>query len=146
MDNLHIPSVLKAGGVGAGIAILAGVLGFIPVLGDIIGFCMLCGGFLIPITSGMLYGYFAPGQEDTAQSAVGGALSGGAGGLLLGIFTAISGSAMSAISDAGVGAGDAIVGGIFGSLICACGFGIAGLVLGAIGGVLWPLVQKQMGQ
>jgi len=146
MDGLHIPSVVKAGGIGAGIAIVAGLLGYIPFLGGFVALCMLCGGFLIPIASGVLYGYFAPGEETISQSAIGGALSGGAAGVLLGIFTGINTSAMSAISDAGVGVGDALAGGAITAVLCACGFGIAGLVLGAIGGAVWPAVQGQMGK
>lgn len=146
MEGLNIPSVMKAGAIGAGIAIVAGLLGYIPVLGDFVGFCLLCGGFLIPIASGMLYGYFAPGKEETAQSAIGGALSGGAAGLLLGIFTGINTAALGAVTDSGVGLGDALAGGTITALLCACGFGIAGLVLGAIGGVIWPLVQGRVGK
>ena len=68
MNNLDMQSVLKAGGIGAGIAILLGVLSFIPVIGGFIAILFLCGGFLIPVASGVLYGYFAPGLEDTSTS------------------------------------------------------------------------------
>ncbi len=142
MNNIDMQSVLKAGGIGAGVAIVLGILSLIPVIGPIIGFIFLCGGFLIPIAAGMLYGYFAPGLEDTATAAIGGALAGGASGILLAVFSAISGGISSGLQE-GVGAGLAggAISGIFG-VLC---FGIMGFVLGAVGGLIWPFVQKQMG-
>ena len=142
MNNIDVQSVLKAGGAAAGIAILLGVLSFVPVIGGIAVVCFLCGGILIPVGGGLLYGYFAPGEEDTTTAAIGGALAGGASGILLAIFWAIV-NAVSAGIQEGVGGGltTGAVGGIGGSLC----FGILGFVLGAVGGLIWPMVQKQMG-
>ncbi|MFQ5435346.1 MAG: hypothetical protein ACE5FD_10765, partial [Anaerolineae bacterium] len=108
MSGLHMPSVLKAGGAAAGVAILLGLSTMIPFIGGFVAICFLCGGFLIPIGGGMAYGYFAPGEEDTGQSAIGGALSGLAAGVLLGIFSAITGSFSSGVSE---GLGSAVASG-----------------------------------
>lgn len=143
MDNIDFPSVLKAGGAAAGVAILLSVMSLIPVVGPIIGFCFLCGGVLIPIAAGMLYGYFAPGQEDTSTAAIGGALSGGAGGILLAVFSAISSSVVTGLQD-GVGSG--LTAGLGSGIFVSICFGVMGFVLGAVGGLLWPMVQKQMGR
>lgn len=143
MNNLHMPSVLKAAGVTAGIAIVLGLLSLIPVIGPVIGLCFLCGGVLIPIAGGMLYGYFAPGLEDTTTAAIGGALAGGVGGILLAIFSSISNAVTAGLQE-GIGGGLAAgaISGVFGALC----LGIMGFILGAIGGIMWPLVQNQFGQ
>ncbi len=142
MSSLHMPSVLKAGGAAAGLAILLGLISMIPVIGGFIAICFLCGGFLIPIGGGMAYGYLAPGEEDTSQSALGGALSGLAAGVLLGVFSALSGSISTGLSE---GLGSAVASGAIATILCAGGLGVMGLILGAIGGLLWPMVQKQIG-
>lgn len=142
MNNIDMQSVLKAGGVGAGVAILLGVLSFIPVIGGFIAILFLCGGFFIPIAAGMLYGYFAPGEEDTSTAAIGGALAGGASGILLAIFSAISNAVVGTATD-GIGTG--LAGGAMSGIVGALCFGIMGFVLGAIGGLIWPFIQKQMG-
>ncbi len=144
MDNLHIPSVLKAGGTGAGIAVVLGLLSYIPFVGPFIGICFFCGGFLIPIGSGIGYGYFAPGEETTSTSAVGGGLAGGVGGLILGIFSGINATIFTALSDSATSGGEALAGGAIVTVMFVCGLGFMGLILGAIGGVIWPLIQGQM--
>jgi hypothetical protein len=143
MNNIDMQSVLKAGGAAASVAIVLGLLSLVPVIGGIAAVCFLCGGILIPVGGGMLYGYFAPGEEDTSTAAIGGALAGGASGILLAVFWAIVNAVSTGIQE-GVGGGltSGAAGGIGGSLC----FGIFGFVLGAIGGLIWPLVQKQMGR
>lgn len=143
MDKIDMQSVLKAGGASAGVAIVLSLLSIIPVIGPVIGFCFLCGGILIPIGAGMLYGYFAPGEEDTSTAAIGGALAGGAGGVILAIFSAISSSVVTGMQD---GLGSGLAAGLGGGIVVSICFGISGFVLGAIGGLAWPLVQKQMGR
>lgn len=140
--NLHMGSVVKSGGLAAAVAVLLGLLSFIPVLGDVIGFCFICGGFLIPIGAGLGYGYFAPGEEEIMDSAVGGALAGGASGLLLGIFAGLSATVTSVVTE---NVGEAVIGGAILTLLCVCGLGIMGMVLGAVGGAIWPLIQKRSG-
>ncbi|MCP5099559.1 MAG: hypothetical protein GY943_28730, partial [Chloroflexi bacterium] len=142
MNNLDMQSVLKAGGASAGIAVILSLLSMIPVVGQFVAICFLCGGILIPVVGGMLYGYFAPGEEDTQTAAVGGALAGGVGGIILAIFSAITGAVSTGLAE-GVGSG--LAAGAMGGVFTALCFGIMGFVLGAIGGLLWPLVQKQMG-
>lgn len=139
-NGIDVPSVLKAGGISAGVAVVLGILGLIPVIGPFIGICFLCGGFLIPVAAGMLYGYFAPGKEDMATSAIGGALAGGAGGIILAVFSAVTGAIGTTMQE-GLGGGLAAgaSSGIFGALC----LGIFGFILGAIGGVIWPFVQDQ---
>lgn len=140
MDNIDMNSVLKAGGIAAGVAIVLNILSLIPFVGGIFGFLLLCGGVFIPIAGGMMYGYFAEGDEDTQTAAIGGALAGGASGVILAVFGAILGAVSGTLSE-GVGTGLAAgaIGGI-GGTIC---LGILGFVFGAIGGVIWPMVQNQ---
>jgi hypothetical protein len=139
MNDIHMPSILKSGGAAAGLALILLLLTFIPVLGDVFGIVFICGGFLIPIAAGIGYGYLAPGKEELSQSAIGGALAGGVGGVLLAIFFGIQ----AAITGAATGGlGEALVGGTVATLFCVCGLGIAGLIFGAIGGVIWPLIQN----
>lgn len=135
-----MPSVLKAAGVSAGVAVLLGILSLIPFVGGFIAICFLCGGIFIPIGAGMLYGYFAPGEEDTQTAAIGGALAGGAGGIFLAIFSAISGGVSAGLQE-GVGSG--LAAGAMGGVMTALCFGVFGFILGGIGGVIWPMVQKQ---
>lgn len=139
-NGLDVQSVVKAGGASAAVAILLGVLGFIPFIGPFIAICFLCGGFLIPIGAGMLYGYFAPGKEDTATAALGGALAGGVGGIILAVFSSLTGAVSTGLQE-GVGGGLAAgaMSGIVGSLC----LGIIGFALGAIGGVVWPAIQDR---
>ncbi|MCP4424760.1 MAG: hypothetical protein GY803_09730 [Chloroflexi bacterium] len=140
MNNLHMPSVLKAAGISAGVAVLLGLLSLIPVVGGFIAICFLCGGILIPVAAGMLYGYFAPGEEDTQTAAIGGALAGGAGGILLAVFSAISGGVSAGLQE-GIGGG--LAAGAMGGVMTALCFGVFGFILGGIGGVIWPTVQNQ---
>ena len=140
MNNLHMQSVLKAGGVSAGVAILLGVLSLIPFIGPFVAICFLCGGILIPVAAGMLYGYFAPGEEDMSAAAVGGALAGGVGGIFLAIFSAVTGAVTTGLQE---GLGGGLAAGATGGIFSALCLGIMGFILGGIGGAIWPLVQKQ---
>ncbi|MCA9935645.1 MAG: hypothetical protein H6662_11930 [Ardenticatenaceae bacterium] len=140
MENIHMQSVIKAGAAAAGVAILLGLVSLIPFLGQVVAICLVCGGFLIPVGAGIAYGYFAPGEEDMTTSAIGGALSGGASGLILGVFSGLSSAVGTAFSS---NIGDALASGTAATLLCVCGFGLSGLVFGAIGGVIWPMIQNQ---
>ncbi len=140
MNNIHMQSVIKSGAAAAAVAIVLGLLSLIPVLGSVAAICLTCAGFLIPVGAGIGYGYLAPGEEDTATSALGGALSGGASGLILGIFSGLSSAVSTAMSSS---VGDAFASGTAATLLCVCGLGLGGLVFGAIGGVIWPLIQGQ---
>ena len=142
MDNINMQSVLKAGGIAAGVAIVLGILSLIPFLGAIFGIVLFCGGIFIPIGGGMLYGYFTPGKEDMQTAAIGGALAGGASGIILAVFNAISSTVGVGVSE-GVGTGLA-AGALSGTVGAIC-FGIFGFILGGVGGAVWPYIQDQVG-
>lgn len=137
-------SVVKAGGIAAAIGVVLAVLGGIPLL-NCLFFPLLCiGAFLLPIGAGVGYGYYAPGKEDLAQSALGGALAGGFGGIAYGLVTGLMGLVTNAgmatfleDADVAVGVGGTAIS-FLGSLCLPL---ITGLVLGAIGGLIWPLIQ-----
>ncbi len=143
--NINTGSVVKAGGLAAIIGLVLALLGAIPFLNCLI-FPLLCiGAVLLPIGAGMGYGYFTPGQESTAQSATGGALAGAFGGLVYGLvnglismFTNAGAAAMLEDADLAVGASAGLVT-LVGSVCISLVFG---LILGAIGGVLWPAFQR----
>ena len=142
--NIDTGSVVKAGGIAAAAGLVLAVLGAIPFLNCLI-FPLLCiGAFLLPIGAGLGYGYFAPGREDLGTSAIGGALAGGFGGFayglisgLLGLVTNAGAAAMLEDSNIVVGAGGTAIS-FLGALCIPI---VTGLVLGAIGGLLWPLIQ-----
>ena len=129
MNNLDMQSVLKAGAFAAGVAIVLNILSIIPFIGGIFGFLLICGGIFIPIAGGMGYGYFATGKEDTQTAAIGGALSGGVSGIIMGVGSALLGTETFTVSGPIAGA------------VC---LGIMGFVLGAIGGVVWPQIQDRI--
>lgn len=140
MDRIDMNSVLKAGGIAAGVAIVLSILSLIPFIGAIFGILLICGGIFIPIAGGMMYGYFAEGEEDTQTALLGGALSGGAGSVILAIFSAVLNTITGTVAE-GVGSGlaaGAVTG--IGGLICG---GLFGFALGALGGLIWPMVQTQ---
>lgn len=144
--KINTGSVVKAGGIAAGIGVVLAILGAIPFLNCLV-FPLLClGAVLLPIGAGMGYGYFTPGREEMTQSATGGALAGGFGGfvygLVNGIVSMITGAGAAAMLDefdVAAGAGTDIVG-LLGGVCLSVVFG---LVLGAIGGVLWPVFQRE---
>lgn len=142
--NIDTSSVVKAGGIAAAIGVVLAILGGIPLL-NCLFFPLLClGAVLLPIGAGVGYGYYAPGKEDLGQSALGGALAGGFGGFAYGLATGL----MSLVTNAGVAAfledADIAVGAggtaasFLGSLCIPI---VTGLVLGAIGGLIWPIIQ-----
>ncbi|MDX1662256.1 MAG: hypothetical protein R3272_00585 [Candidatus Promineifilaceae bacterium] len=148
--NIHNGSVIKAGGLAAVVALLLGlltlVIGLIPFLGDVL-VCLLAplvclGWFLIPLGAGVGYGYLAPGKETVSESALGGALAGGFAGLVYGILSGIANAtgagavAVMQQTDVAVDLGAGAI------LIALCGPTLVGLVLGALGGVVWPLFQR----
>lgn len=142
MDNIDMNSVMKAGGIAAGVAIVLSILSLIPFIGGIFGILLFCGGIFIPIAGGMMYGYFAVGEEDTRTGAIGGALAGGASGVILAVFSAILNTITGTVAE-GVGSGLAAGAGT-GILGTIC-LGLLGFGFGALGGVIWPMVQNQFG-
>ena len=143
--NINTGSVIKAGGIAAGVGLVLAILSGIPFLNCLVIPLLCIGAALLPIGAGMGYGYFTPGREEMSQSALGGALAGAFGGLAFGIGTGI----MALITDAGAAVflqdADIAVnsgGNLGGVLVSSCLFVVAGLVLGAIGGLLWPAFQR----
>ena len=139
--KIDFGSVIKAGGVAAAAAVVLGIISQIPFFGSILWFCFCIGGFLIPIGAGALYGYFAPGREDIGESALGGLLAGGTAGIIYGIFQGISALVFLIFDSSNVV--DALAASAITTVFSVCGFAIAGLLFGAIGGMLWILIQQR---
>lgn len=136
--NFNMNSVVKAGGLAAAVGLIAALLANIPVLDVVVVPILCCGWFLIPLSGGAAYGYFTPGKETLGESALGGALAGGFGGLVFGIIAGITGVATNV--SASIGEQGASV------LLITCFTVFVGLLLGAIGGALWPLFQANRGR
>lgn len=142
--NIDVSSVVKAGGAAAVVGLILGVLSGIPLLSCLVVPLLCLGSFLLPTGAGLGYGYLAPGKEDVGQSALGGSLAGGFGGLVYGLASGIMGLITNAgaavmLEDADLVAG--ATAGIVGLSITLCIAVVAGFIFGAIGGLLWPLVQ-----
>jgi len=137
MFNINGPSLLKAGTLGAAIAGLLYLMALTPFFNNVLMVLLLAGAVLIPIGTGMYYGYLAPGEETMFQSVVGGALTGLVVGLILGAAFGLNAVVMStATSFLG-----SLASGIGTSLILGGIFGAAGVILGAVGGLIWKIVQ-----
>jgi hypothetical protein len=143
--NINTQSVLKAAGIGAGINAIIGILsGASALLGvdavaAIVGLLACCGGILIPVMTGALYGYFTPGKETLGEAAAGGAISGMVAGLVFGLFNGVITAVVSLVQGASF---EFMIGSVGGTLFAACcGALIFGSILGAIGGAVWTAVQ-----
>ena len=138
MWKIDSSSLIKASTMGAVIAGLIYLMSLTPFFDNVLMVLLLAGGILIPIGTGMYYGYLAPGEETMFQSIVGGTISGLIVGLILGMAFGLNAFVMSSATSflgsvaSGVGT-TLVVGGIFGA---------AGAILGAVGGVLWKIVQR----
>lgn len=152
--NFNMNSVLKAGGLGAGVALLLALLGAIPVLNCLLLPLLCLAWFALPVATGMAYGYFTPGKETTGESALGGALAGGFAGLVYALINGLVGAATGGMSAAfqqlegieGLPMETAAGAGIGSLLIVVCFSVFGGLLFGAIGGVLWPMFQGTRGK
>lgn len=143
--NIHMPSVLKAGGIAVIAGIVLGLLASLPILGCIFVPLLCVAWFLLPLGAGLGYGYFAPGKEMLAESALGGALAGGFGGLVYGVVSGIGGLITNAGTVAMMEDPDmlpgALAGGVGGMLLLTCLAVVGGFIFGALGGIIWPLFQ-----
>lgn len=142
--RINTGSVVKAGGIAAAVGLVLAILGGIPYLNCLILPLLCIGAFLLPVGAGIGYGYFTPGREDMGQSALGGALAGGFGGFAYGLGTGVmafitnaGAGAMLEGADIAVGAGGTVVS-FFVSLCIPI---VTGFLLGALGGLIWPLLQ-----
>lgn len=143
--NIHMPSVIKSGGIAVLVSVVLGILAAIPLLGCIFWPLVCMGWVLIPLGAGLGYGYLAPGKEMMGESALGGALAGGFSGLVYGLVSGVVGLITNAGTAAMIDDPDmipgALAGGVAGLFIAICLPLVGGLVFGALGGVIWPLVQ-----
>jgi hypothetical protein len=145
--NINSASVLKAALIGAAInAVIGFTSGGATFLGiaavqTIVSILACCGGLLIPILTGALYGYFTPGRETLAESAAGGALAGLVAGLVYGVISGFSTAVFSAIRGAPFETVMADTGVTL--LLSCCAAVIFGSLLGAIGGAVWTAVQGE---
>ena len=137
MLKINGPSLLKAGTMGAAIAGLLYLMSLTPFFDNVLMVLLLVGGILIPIGTGMYYGYLAPGEETMFQSVVGGAISGLVVGLILGLAFGLNAFVMSSLPFLG-----SLASGIGTSLIVGGIFGVVGAILGAVGGLIWKFIQK----
>jgi hypothetical protein len=131
---------MRSGSVAAVVAGFLYLLALTPFFDNLITVLMLAGAVIIPLGAGLGYGYLAPGEETMAQSTVGGALSGLVAGIILGIAVGINAFMLAGLSTGLLGY--AIVGGVGVTIVVAAIFGLFAAIMGAIGGVLWQIVQK----
>jgi hypothetical protein len=145
--NINRASVLKAALIGAAInAVIGFTAGAATFLGigavqTIVSVLACCGGLLIPILTGALYGYFTPGRETLAESATGGALAGLVAGLVYGVISGFSTAVFATIQ--GVDFGTVMTTTGFSLIGACCGAVIFGSLLGGIGGAVWTAVQGE---
>jgi hypothetical protein len=143
--KINTSSVIKAAVIGAVInafiGLLVGGTAFLGIaaVGTVVGLLACCGGLLIPVLTGALYGYFTPGRETLADAAAGGAIAGLVAGLVYGILSGISQAVISVVQGTDV----ATVLGNTGValLLSCCGAVLFGSLLGGIGGAVWTAVQ-----
>ena len=145
MQSMNMQSVMKAAAVGAVVNAIMAILGngiayAAPTVAAITWVFFCCGGILISIAIGVLYGYFILGKEILQQSAMGGAVSGLVAGIAYGILNSIMTLVISLVN--GVDIADALAGSTASLIGGCCGAVIFGLILGAIGGAVWTAVQK----
>ncbi len=137
--KIHSSSLIRAG---TGAALVAGfllLLSLTPLSHTFVGYLLIAGLIFVPIGAGMAYGYYAPGKENMAESAVGGALAGLVAGVLLGIAFGINNLTTTWIQNSfltGLASGTAVTV-LAGALLSALG-----AILGAIGGILWTFFQR----
>ena len=131
---------MRSGSVAAVVAGFLYLLALTPFFDNLITVLVLAGAVIIPLGAGLGYGYLAPGEETMAQSTVGGALSGLVAGIILGIAVGINAFMLAGLSTGLLGY--AIVGGVGVTIVVAVIFGLFAAIMGAIGGVLWQIVQK----
>lgn len=133
-------SAWRSAAVAATIAGLILLLALTPFLDNILLFVLLVSAFLIPISAGLYYGYLAPGFENSFQAIFGGALAGLLAGFILGLAFSFNSFMLSTVTTGLLGRSLASSAGIF--LITGSVLGIAGAILGAVGGLVWRFVQR----
>ena len=82
--KISFSSVIRSGTVAAALAGLLLLLSLTPIGEGFIAVLLIIGLLVIPFGAGLYYGYLAPGHENMLQAAIGGALSGFVGGIIIG--------------------------------------------------------------
>lgn len=139
MYKIHVGSFIRSGTMAAVVAGFIYLLSLTPFFNNILHVILLAGAVLIPFGAGMYYSYLAPGEERTGQSVIGGALSGMVAGIIIGIAFGINAFMLGTVSNI---FGYAIVSSIGVTILTAAILGLFGAIMGAVGGLLWQLVQK----
>ena len=137
--KIHFGSFVRSGTVAAMVAGFLYLIALTPFFNNIIMVLMLSGIVVIPFGAGMYYGYLAPGEETMGQSVIGGALSGFVSGIILGIALGINAFMLAGISTRILG--DAITASLVVTIASAVIIGVFAAIMGAIGGILWQVVQ-----
>lgn len=140
MLSINFPSVLRSAAVSATIAGLVLLLALTPFLDNVLLVLLLASALLIPFGAGLYYGHLAPGVESSFQSIVGGALSGLLAGFILGLAFAFNSFMLTTVTTGLLGQALASSAGVF--LITGGILGMAGAILGGIGGLVWRFVQR----
>lgn len=139
--RIHLGSAIRSGSIAAVLAGLLLLFVLTPFFGSFVTVLLIAGIILFPLGAGFYYGYLAPGRETVFQSAFGGALSGMAGGIVLGIAFGLNEFTRSAVSTGLLG--QAIVSSLTITILAAAMIGVFGALMGAIGGILWKIYQGQ---
>ena len=137
--KIHFGSFVRSGTVAAMVAGFLYLMALTPFFNNIILVLMLSGIVVIPFSAGMYYGYLAPGEETMGQSVIGGALSGFVSGIILGIALGINAFMLAGVSTGILGF--AVAGSIVMTIASALIIGVFAAIMGAIGGVVWKMVQ-----
>ena len=140
MFKIHTGSFIKSGTSAAVLAGFIYLLALTPFLNNLILAILIAGVILIPLGAGMYYSYLAPGEEIMRQSVIGGALSGLVAGIILGIAFGANAFMFGAVTTGLLGY--AVAGSIGITILTASIIGLFGAILGALGGILWQLVQR----
>lgn len=137
--KIHASSFIRAGTAGAILAGLLLLLALTPFFEDFLAIVLVTGALIIPLCTGIYYGRLAPGEETLLQSIIGGALSGLVGGIILGIAFGLNAFMLNLAS--GI-LGYAIASSIGVTILATAILGLFGLLLGALGGIIWQLIQR----
>lgn len=147
MEGINRESVMKAGGIGAIIGVVIGLVSGainlldVGFLATLLWVFTCCGAVLFPLSVGALYGFFTPGKEELQQAAIGGAISGLVAGLGYGITNSIISTVVFVVG--GQSFADAISDGVGVFGLACCLALLLGPIFGAAGGAIWMAVQGE---
>jgi hypothetical protein len=138
--SIDIRYVIKASATTLIAAVPVSILTWIPLFDGIFVLFFCLGAFLIPIGAGLLYDYFTPEHEELGERSLGGLLAGGIAGLMFGLLLGLETFVSQIVAGSSVGhfTGRSGITLIF----SMCGFVVSSLAFGAIGGIIWPVLQR----